>query len=134
KSTISASIGNDLTQGKYMQLRDSIVPMLALDQPEKVEANMIRTHDDIDVVRCPRAFHSFVCSCIETDTTEELSSFFLVIAPVRHDPILAESYAYDRICPSLVPSPSSSQAPSPREQMPGLGWQSHREATPGGRP
>ena len=30
--------------------------------------------------------------------------------------------------------PSFSQAPNPCEWVPGLGWRSHREATPGGRP
>src|SRR6266568_6545570 len=33
---------------------------------------------------------------------------------------------------STWPSPSSSQAPNPREWVPGLGWRSHRDATPGG--
>ena len=33
-----------------------------------------------------------------------------------------------------IPPPSSSQAPNPCEWAPGLGWRSHREATPGGRP
>jgi hypothetical protein len=33
-----------------------------------------------------------------------------------------------------APSASSSQAPDPCEWVPGLGWRSHRAATPGGRP
>src|SRR6266851_6463538 len=34
----------------------------------------------------------------------------------------------------LLICPSSSQAPKPCEWAPGLGWRSHRVATPGGRP
>lgn len=86
--SIGSKLSDDCAKGKDVRLVDSPIPVLALNNPQKVEPNVACSNDNVDLVCCPDSLQVHVGISIQTDTAEEGCDFLLILRPRRHPDIV----------------------------------------------
>jgi hypothetical protein len=65
---IHTKVSNDLSQPQHMQLVDGLALVLALDDPDNIKTDLMRPHEDVDVMSRPHTLHGVIGGCVEPDS------------------------------------------------------------------
>ncbi len=70
-----------LSKSQNVQLVDRRTPVLALDDPDNVEPDLMRPYEDVDFVRRPHPLHGVIGGGVEPQTPKERRDLFLILPP-----------------------------------------------------